>query len=53
MDIAKVPGQTLGFSIAGGRGSTPAYEDVDDVRQMFYFVMVYVTGWLCKVSPFQ
>lgn len=31
IEIEKVPGQTLGFSIAGGRGSTPAYEDVDDV----------------------
>lgn len=31
IDIKKVPGRTLGFSIAGGRGSTPAYEDVDDV----------------------
>ena len=29
--LAKQPGRTLGFSIAGGRGSTPAYEDVDEV----------------------
>ena len=34
MVIDKDVGQTLGFSIAGGRGSTPAYEDVDDVRLM-------------------
>ena len=32
IEIQKVAGRTLGFSIAGGRGSTPAYEDVDDVR---------------------
>ena len=33
IEIKKVAGRTLGFSIAGGRGSTPAYEDVDDVRK--------------------
>ena len=27
--------RSLGFSIAGGRGSTPAYEDVDEVRGSF------------------
>ena len=32
VELQKVPGRTLGFSIAGGRGSTPAYEDVDQVR---------------------
>ena len=26
----KESGRSLGFSIAGGRGSMPAYEDVDD-----------------------
>ena len=26
----KEAGRSLGFSIAGGRGSMPAYEDVDD-----------------------
>ena len=31
MEIFKQSGKTLGFSIAGGRGSTPAYEDVDEV----------------------
>jgi len=31
IELEKVPGRTLGFSIAGGRGSTPAYEDVDQV----------------------
>ena len=31
IEILKLPGKTLGFSIAGGRGSTPAYEDVDEV----------------------
>lgn len=31
MELVKQPGKTLGFSIAGGRGSTPAYEDVDEV----------------------
>ncbi|CAI8037712.1 Leucine-rich repeat-containing protein 1 [Geodia barretti] len=30
IDLVKQPGRTLGFSIAGGRGSTPAYEDVDE-----------------------
>ena len=32
MELKKEAGRTLGFSIAGGRGSTPAYEDVDEVR---------------------
>jgi hypothetical protein len=32
IDLVKQPGRTLGFSIAGGKGSTPAYEDVDEVR---------------------
>lgn len=31
IELVKQPGRTLGFSIAGGRGSTPAYEDVDEV----------------------
>ena len=31
MELVKESGRTLGFSIAGGRGSTPAYEDVDEV----------------------
>lgn len=31
MELVKQPEKTLGFSIAGGRGSTPAYEDVDEV----------------------
>ena len=31
LELVKEPGKTLGFSIAGGRGSTPAYEDVDEV----------------------
>ena len=31
VELVKQPGRTLGFSIAGGRGSTPAYEDVDEV----------------------
>jgi protein scribble len=30
IDLVKQPGRTLGFSIAGGKGSTPAYEDVDE-----------------------
>jgi protein scribble len=30
IELVKQPGRTLGFSIAGGRGSTPAYEDVDE-----------------------
>ena len=33
IDLVKQPGRTLGFSIAGGRGSTPAYEDVDEVHR--------------------
>ena len=32
VELVKQEGRTLGFSIAGGRGSTPAYEDVDEVR---------------------
>lgn len=36
MELVKVPGKTLGFSIAGGRGSTPAYEDVDEVIRSLY-----------------
>ena len=55
----KVPGRTLGFSIAGGRGSTPAYEDVDDVSfpeclhwynplpEVSYCQSIYVT----KIAP--
>ena len=31
VDLVKVPNRSLGFSIAGGKGSTPAYEDVDEV----------------------
>ena len=30
IELVRIPGKSLGFSIAGGRGSTPAYEDVDD-----------------------
>ena len=30
IELQRIPGKSLGFSIAGGRGSTPAYEDVDD-----------------------
>ena len=30
VEIEKLPNRSLGFSIAGGRGSTPAYEDVDE-----------------------
>ena len=29
--LDKQGGKSLGFSIAGGKGSTPAYEDVDEV----------------------
>ena len=35
MELVKQPGKTLGFSIAGGRGSTPAYEDVDEVYNSY------------------
>ncbi len=35
--LTKLPGRTLGFSIAGGRGSTPAYEDVDEVLYIVVF----------------
>ena len=31
VDLIKDPSRGLGFSIAGGKGSTPAYEDVDEV----------------------
>lgn len=36
IELVKQPGRTLGFSIAGGRGSTPAYEDVDEVHTYIY-----------------
>ena len=38
VDLVKQPGRTLGFSIAGGRGSTPAYEDVDEVLYVMFNV---------------
>ena len=31
VELRKLPNRSLGFSIAGGKGSTPAYEDVDEV----------------------
>ena len=31
VELVKDPNRGLGFSIAGGKGSTPAYEDVDEV----------------------
>ena len=34
IELVKQPGRTLGFSIAGGKGSTPAYEDVDEVIKL-------------------
>lgn len=48
MEFVKEQGRTLGFSIAGGRGSTPAYEDVDEVLHYIIidhcerFIFVYV-----------
>ena len=30
VELVKEAGRSLGFSIAGGKGSMPAYEDVDD-----------------------
>ena len=41
IELVKLPGRTLGFSIAGGRGSTPAYEDVDEVGTYMY-IHVYM-----------
>lgn len=32
IELSKVPGGSFGFRITGGRGSTPTYGDVDDVR---------------------
>ena len=51
IDIKKVAGRTLGFSIAGGRGSTPAYEDVDDVRGRGTWGRgsAYVCAVLCSI----
>ena len=40
MEIVKQPGKTLGFSIAGGRGSTPAYEDVDEVIHNSHVILI-------------
>ncbi len=37
--LTKLPGRTLGFSIAGGRGSTPAYEDVDEVLYILVIIV--------------
>lgn len=31
VELRKLPNRSLGFSVAGGKGSTPAYEDVDEV----------------------
>ena len=39
MELKKEAGRTLGFSIAGGRGSTPAYEDVDEVHVHIYTIL--------------
>ena len=39
LELVKQPGRTLGFSIAGGRGSTPAYEDVDEVCRYMYVAL--------------
>ena len=47
IELVKEEGKTLGFSIAGGRGSTPAYEDVDEVLcdiivRLMYFHFLFV-----------
>lgn len=42
MELFKQPGKTLGFSIAGGRGSTPAYEDVDEVIRNLHVIWVVI-----------
>ena len=46
MELVKQPGRTLGFSIAGGRGSTPAYEDVDEVAY-------YYSAWHSEIQCLQ
>ena len=42
----KESGRSLGFSIAGGRGSMPAYEDVDDG----VFITKIATGGLAEAD---
>lgn len=42
----KETGRSLGFSIAGGRGSMPAYEDVDDG----VFITKIATGGLAEAD---
>ena len=43
MTLHKQAGKSLGFSIAGGKGSTPAYEDVDEVCVC---VCVYIINYM-------
>ena len=43
VDLVKDPSRGgLGFSIAGGKGSTPAYEDVDEVCLYVHVQYMYV-----------
>ena len=48
VDLVKDPSRGgLGFSIAGGKGSTPAYEDVDEVClyvHVQYVIYVYTSN---------
>lgn len=49
IELVKQPGRTLGFSIAGGRGSTPAYEDVDEV---YTYIYIYMIMGMVKFPPY-
>ena len=46
IELVRIPGKSLGFSIAGGRGSTPAYEDVDDS----IFITKLASGGVAKAD---
>ena len=46
VELKKEAGRSLGFSIAGGRGSMPAYEDVDDG----VFITKIATGGLAEAD---
>ena len=48
VDLVKVPNRSLGFSIAGGKGSTPAYEDVDEVIIYLFPLLQIMTSLVIK-----
>ena len=49
MELRKLPNRSLGFSVAGGKGSTPAYEDVDEVSwtSSMYCVNIFSVLLVC------